>query len=222
MPPRSPLDFDISVSADKRRRSKQRGFVGETGTDARKCEWRGCSNPGTFRAPRSREDLNSFRWYCKDHIREFNKSWNYYADYTPEELEAQRKAELAWERPTWKMGDKARKPEGASVHADGQAWRRFGFDDPMEVLGDNATINPGGAGEAKRARARLLPKNEQSALEILGLTPDAKRTEIRAQYRALVKDLHPDMNGGKRQDEDRLRDVVWAWDQLKKSRSFAD
>jgi DnaJ-class molecular chaperone len=68
----------------------------------------------------------------------------------------------------------------------------------------------------------MLPKNEQSALEILGLGPDTDRATIRAQYRALVKDLHPDMNGGKRQDEDRLRDVVWAWDQLKKSRSFSD
>ena len=163
MKSRSPLDFDISVSADKRRRAKQRGFVGETGTDARKCEWRGCSNPGTYRAPRSRDDLNSFRWYCKDHIREFNKSWNYYADYTPEELEAQRKAELAWERPTWKMGDKAKKPEGATGHADGQAWRRFGFDDPLEVLGDNATINPGGQGEAQRARARPAKRRHAGA-----------------------------------------------------------
>ena len=222
MKARSPLDYDISVSADKRRRAKQRGFVGETGTDARKCEWRGCAKPGTYRAPRSRDDLNNFRWYCIDHIREFNKSWNFYADFSEEELEAQRRAELAWERPTWKLGQKPLKPEGPAGHSDGNAWARFGFDDPMEVLGENGTINPGGAQETRRARARMLPKNEQSALEILGLDPDVTRAQIRAQYRALVKDLHPDMNGGQRRDEDRLRDVLWAWDQLKKSRSFKD
>ncbi|MGB0505565.1 MAG: DnaJ domain-containing protein [Pikeienuella sp.] len=220
MPPRSPLDFDISVSADKRRRAKQRGYVGETASSARKCEWQGCTNKGEYRAPKSRHELDEFRWYCIDHIREFNKSWNFYANHSEEELEAQRKADLAWDRPTWKMGEKQGASKGPEGHADGQAWRRFGFDDPMDVLGDNATINPGGAAEAKRARRRMLPKNEQSALEILGLPDDVKRPDIRAQYRALVKDLHPDMNGGERKDEDRLRDVLWAWDQLKNSASF--
>ena len=34
-------------------------------------------------------------------------------------------------------------------------------------------------------------------------------------YKALVKDLHPDMNGGRRDDEARLSEVVWAWEQIK-------
>ena len=219
---RSPLDFDISVTADKQRRAKQRGFVGETAKQARKCDHRGCQNPGLYRAPLSRDQLNAFRWLCIDHIREFNRSWNYYEGLSEAEFEAQRRAEMAWERPTWKLGQKPIKPEGPPGHMDGMAWARFGYNDPLEVLGDNATINPGGAGETRRAKARMLPKNEQSAIEILGMSPDAKRSEIRKQFRALVKDLHPDMNGGERRDEDRLRDVLWAWDQIKNSHSFKD
>jgi hypothetical protein len=30
------------------------------------------------------------------------------------------------------------------------------------------------------------------------------------------------MNGGNRADEDRLQEVVWAWDQIKDSRHFRD
>lgn len=30
------------------------------------------------------------------------------------------------------------------------------------------------------------------------------------------------MNGGKRDDEARLTEVVWAWEQIKSSRSFPD
>ena len=30
------------------------------------------------------------------------------------------------------------------------------------------------------------------------------------------------MNGGDRSDEDRLQEVVWAWDQIKDSRNFKD
>lgn len=224
MPARSPLDYDISVSADKQRRARQRGEKGETAAAGeRKCDWRGCANAGRYRAPKSREELNEFRWFCKDHIRDFNKSWNYYADYSADELEAQRRADLAWDRPTWKLGQKPRRPDGGPEgHSDGQAWRRFGFRDPLEVLGENATINPGGKDETKRAKRRLLPKNEESALEILGCDSDLAKPEIRKRFRALVKDLHPDMNGGERRDEDRLRDVVWAWDQIKGSRSFRE
>ncbi|MEM7525111.1 MAG: J domain-containing protein [Pseudomonadota bacterium] len=221
MPPRSPLDYDISVSADKRRRARVRGMRGETASEERKCDWRGCSNPGRFRAPKSPNELNDYHWYCQDHIRDFNKNWNYFADWSEEELEAQRRADMSWERPTWKLGQKPIRPDGPQAHSDGQAWRRFGFQDPMEVLGENATINPGGREDSHRVRQRLLPKNEQSALEILGCTAEQTRAEIRTRFRALVKDLHPDMNGGQRSDEDRLRDVVWAWDQIKNSRSFA-
>ncbi|MEM8751474.1 MAG: DnaJ domain-containing protein [Pseudomonadota bacterium] len=220
MPPRSPLDYDISVTADKRRRARARGMKGETAAEARKCDWRGCQNAGLYRAPKSPQELNDYRWFCQDHIREFNKSWNYFADWSEEDMDAQRRADIAWERPTWKLGQKPVRPEGPTGHADGQAWRRWGFQDPLEVLGENATINPGGKGEARAARKRLLPKNEQSALEVLGCDADQTKAEIRTRFRALVKDLHPDMNGGERRDEDRLRDVVWAWDQIKNSRSF--
>ena len=50
----------------------------------------------------------------------------------------------------------------------------------------------------------------------------ASKTEIRKAYKALVKVLHPDMNGGDRSQEEQLSEVVWAWDQLKDSRNFAD
>lgn len=164
--------------------------------------------------------MNEFRWFCENHIRDFNKSWNFYEGWTEEQLDQQRRAEHAWERPTWKLGQKPIRPDGAPGHSDGKAWARWGFQDPMEVLGANATINPGGKGEQTRRKKRLLPKNEQSAIDILGCPSDSSKADIRKRFRALVKDLHPDMNGGNRTDEDRLRDVVWAWDQIKNSRSF--
>ena len=38
----------------------------------------------------------------------------------------------------------------------------------------------------------------------------------------LIKDLHPDMNNGKRDDEERMTEVVWAWEQINKSIRFKD
>ena len=60
------------------------------------------------------------------------------------------------------------------------------------------------------------------ALDILEARDNWTRPEIRKQYKSLVKDLHPDMNGGNRDDEERLQEVVWAWDQIKESRNFRD
>ena len=69
---------------------------------------------------------------------------------------------------------------------------------------------------------RQLPPTERRALEILDAQDSQTKSEIRRQYKALVKDLHPDMNGGRRDDEARLAEVVWAWEQIKGSRSFRD
>ena len=69
---------------------------------------------------------------------------------------------------------------------------------------------------------RKLPPTERRAIDILEAKDSWTKPEIRKQYKSLVKDLHPDMNGGDRSDEDRLQEVVWAWDQIKDSRNFKD
>jgi hypothetical protein len=219
MPRPSPFNFDISASADKKRRSRGRSQSGgvETG---RVCDKPGCGMPGRFRAPRSPEKLDDFRWFCLDHVREYNLKWNFFDDTSDAGLERQFAADRVWERPTRPLSETVAGRDG-QPHAEGLAWRRFGFDDPLEVLGDKATLNPGGRGPGARSQRRL-PPTERRALEILDAQDTMSKTEIRKIYKALVKDLHPDMNGGKRDDEARLTEVVWAWEQVKTSRSFPD
>ena len=91
----------------------------------------------------------------------------------------------------------------------------------MELLGDKATLNPG-ARAARRARARGCRRPSGGRSRSSTPRTARRKAEIRQQYKALVKDLHPDMNGGRRDDEARLAEVVWAWEQIKASRSFRD
>lgn len=217
MTSRSPLFYDVSVSADKRRRARVRGMSGAFATQEKCCEWPGCQAKAEYRAPVSRERLNDYRWYCLKHVREYNRSWNYFSDFSEEELDAQIRADRTWERPTWKLGQK---PVRGGPHADGQAWTRFGYDDPFEVLGDNATINHGDPED--KPKRRLLGE-EARAMDMLGLPHDiTSRAEVRSRFRELVRDLHPDMNGGDKADAERLGRVLRAWDILKKSRNFQD
>ena len=212
---KSPFDFDISVSADKRRRQRARGMSGAVESSSKGCEHPGCDKPGKYRAPKSPDNLDEFHWFCLAHVREYNLKWNFFENDSEAELERQFAADKVWERPT--------KPfkNGAEGHPEGRAWQRFGFDDPFEVLGDKGTQN-GAAQHAEARPQRRLPATERKALTILEVSDTATKSELRAAYKALVKVLHPDMNGGKRDDEDRLAEVVWAWEQVKDSRSFTD
>lgn len=206
----SPFDFDISVAADKRRRTRTRGMSGAVERSARGCDKPGCGRPGKFRAPKSPDRLDDYWWFCLDHVREYNQRWNFFEGSSDEELERQFAADKVWERPT--------RPFRETPHAEGRAWARFGLDDPMDLLGDKATLNPAAARAETSRLERRLPPTERRALEILDARDLRTKAEIRRQYKALVKDLHPDMNGGRRDDEARLAEVVWAWEQIKASR----
>jgi len=209
MTARSPFDFDISVSADKKRRSRgRRGMSGAIETSNRACEYPGCNSPGKYRAPRSPDHLDQFVWFCLDHVREYNLKWNFFSGQTEEDFARQMDSDRVWERPTKPFANRGEQ----------RAWQRLGVNDPHEILGEKGTRN---APEPTRI-SRKLPSTERRALEILDARDTMSRGEIRKQYKSLVKDLHPDMNGGNRADEERLQQVVWAWEQIKESRYFSD
>lgn len=202
-----PFGFDISVSAAKKKKPRgRRGMSGAFETSTRKCEHPGCEEAGQFRAPKSPDTLDEYLWFCKEHVREYNLKWNFFDSSTEEEMDAQAERDRVWERET--------KPFKASEEQ--RAWARLGIEDPHQVLGSNATRNPG------RSSGRKLPPTERRALEILEARDDWTKPQIRKAYKALIKVLHPDMNGGDRSQEEQLSEVVWAWDQVKSSRNFKD
>lgn len=204
-----PFGFNISAASDKKRRSQgRRGMSGAFETSSRACDHAGCEAAGQYRAPKSPDHLDEYLWFCKDHVREYNLKWNFFHGQTDEDFQKFVDKDRVWGRET--------KPF-AKAGSEDRAWARLGIEDPMEILGNKATQNPGRA-----ATGRKLPPTERKALEILEAKDSWTKLEIRKQYKSLVKDLHPDMNGGNRDDEDRLQEVVWAWDQLKDSRNFKD
>ncbi len=205
-----PFDFNISAKSDKQRRQKgRRGMSGAFETSTRVCDNAGCTEAGQYRAPKSPEVLDDYFWFCRDHVREYNLKWNFFQGQSEEEFEKFIAKDRVWGRET--------KPFGKRGEED-RAWSRLGVDDPMQILGGNATQNPG----RSITGTRKLPPTERKALDILEAKDHWTRPEIRKQYKGLVKDLHPDMNAGNRADEDRLQEVVWAWDQIKESRHFRD
>src|SRR6476661_4464641 len=87
---------------------------------ARGCAFPDCAAEGTFRAPRSRSELDQHIWLCLDHIREYNKTWDYFAGMSQAEIEAHVRRDIIGWRPTWPLGRlSANTPEAAKKSKDG-------------------------------------------------------------------------------------------------------
>jgi hypothetical protein len=177
-------------------------------TRPKACEHPGCRQPGGFRAPKGRGKEGQYWNFCVDHVREYNRTYNYFADMPDDAVAAyQRAAAATGHRPTWTMGtNSTRRSAGARP-----TWE---FIDPFEFfdLGGSAATEP-----PLHERRRPIRKVERNALEELGLDETASAAEIKARFKVLAKRLHPDTNGGNRATEDKLRSVIQAYGYLKQA-----
>jgi hypothetical protein len=191
---------------------KQDRFHGRVSGRARRCEWPGCALPGEFRAPgearASFDGPGDYRWFCLDHVREFNAGYDWFEGMSPEEIARAQNPVYGWERET-----RAFSPT-AGIDA---APRWADFKDPLEAISGRARRHR----LAERADGRPVSPEERRALEILDLPLDADRRALRKRYSDLVHALHPDRNGGDRSSEKRLQMVVEAYQLLRKAAAFA-
>ncbi|KQT53992.1 MULTISPECIES: J domain-containing protein [unclassified Aureimonas] len=174
------------------------------------CAWDGCDKPGIYKAPRGRDHEGQYLHFCVDHVRQYNKSYNYFSGLNDQDIQTYLKDSLTGHRPTWKMGADGATP---GAEAPKQAARRAAprARDPFNLFEDG-TPRPKGAPRVKKVRSL-----EAKALITLDLTEEAGGEAIRTRYKSLVKQLHPDANGGDRGHEDRLREVIQAYKLLKQS-----
>ncbi|WP_274427284.1 J domain-containing protein [Chelativorans sp. YIM 93263] len=184
----------------------------ETDVHAPRCQWDGCEEPGHHRAPVGREREGEYFCFCFEHVRHYNKNYNYFSGLKDTEIARFQKEAMTGHRPTWKVGS-ANSGQAAADFApfrSGHAayFRRIG--DPFNLFG-------GEQAEPQAPKAKRLRPLEAKALETLGLDENATGDHIRARYKALVKRHHPDANGGDRGSEERLRDVIKAYRLLKQA-----
>ncbi|MET0678832.1 MAG: DnaJ domain-containing protein [Bradyrhizobium sp.] len=179
------------------------------------CEWAGCKNKGPHRAPKGRENSREYWHFCLNHVREYNQSYNFFQGMNADAVARYQKDALTGHRPTWKMGantpgKKGKRPSAEDI--DGAA-------DPFSVfseLNGRASWRPGpGAGAQAKVETRKVMNAERKALQVMGLSAEATLEDVKAKYKALVKQHHPDANGGDRSTEDRLIEIIKAYNYLK-------
>jgi hypothetical protein len=175
------------------------------------CDWPGCREDATHRAPKGRLREGEYWRFCLHHVREYNHSYNFFAGMSEDAIARYQKEAVTGHRPTWKIGVNG-KPSVAGGPQNAN-WQFFA-DDPFGLFRDGGGASRFQA-EGNASESRVVRNAERKALDVLGLEPSASPTDIKARFKVLVKRHHPDANGGDRSCEDRLRDIIQAYNYLK-------
>ena len=156
------------------------------------CDWPGCDAEGPFRAPHSPQRLRQYRWFCLEHVRCYNATWNYYGGMDEDQVEADVRRDTVWRRPSWPIGSNG---GGPRIRDD------FGV-----YKGANAAAPPWPPTTAA-----------DKALACLDLQPPVTEALVKARYKELVKRHHPDANGGTKDSEEKFKAINQAYQTIMES-----
>ena len=186
----------------------------ETERPVASCQWKGCTSPGHHRAPKGRGHDDEHYWFCREHVRQYNASYNYFDGMSDTEVEEFRKDAVYGHRPTWQLGANAssKNKTARTGHPGAGAGQDYGSSSAQSFYAWRARQ---ARTEAKQKRQRQLKPLEKKSIEALGLTGTPSKSTIKTQFKELVKRHHPDSNGGDRASEEKLREIIQAYNYLK-------
>ena len=173
------------------------------------CSWPGCKNEAEHRAPKSRDQIPEYRWFCLEHVRIYNRSWNYYEGMSDEQVDRLVRSDTTWNRPTWPLGDRRNRASQENIGAAFES----GFenlDDPFGFFTAETSFKPA----ANMAPKTSLSAVERQALATLDLDVSVTVTELKARYKLLVKRYHPDVTGGDKKSEERFKQINEAYETI--------
>jgi hypothetical protein len=172
-----------------------------------KCAVPDCTKPGEFKAPLQPSNFDgpgSWRFLCLDHVRQHNARYNFFEGMSPDEITRAQHPLAGWDRPSQRFAANGADPP--------PKWSDFA--DPLDAISTRF------GNIRERSKPSRFSEPERRALSVLGLGDDADRHSVRQRYSNLVRRYHPDKNGGDRSRETRLREVIEAYQLLRKSSAF--
>lgn len=190
-----------------RRKYPLHTFLEEDETDHKRgttkiCQWEGCDEDGLYPAPKNRDQLRNYYWFCLDHVREYNQNWDYYSGMNPAAIEASRRADVTWDRPSWSF---SRSGVGAFLKGD--------FRDPIGVFEEDLAWSAC----SEPAQEMSFEPEEIQAMALLNLSYPFSAEQLKVRYKTMAKQYHPDLNQGSKKAEETFKKVNIAYSVLKKN-----
>ena len=162
------------------------------------CDHKNCKKIGQYKAPIEKDNSKKFRWLCLDHIKEFNRSWDYFKGMSDQEVSVFLKSDMTWHKPTQSFNS----PDNFF----NILWKN--------TLNGGESILSNGHGEKIKTKINFSNKDRE-AFKIIELEVGTKWDKIQIKFKELVKKYHPDMNSGNKKFEEKLKIVTLAYTQLK-------
>ncbi len=210
--------FDsIRVSTKRKRATRAQPDAEDIAKE--QCQWKGCEKQATNRAPKGRGRDGEFFAFCTEHVRQYNASYNYFDGMSDSEIEDFQQDSRTGHRPTWEVGENPTAKAKSETRRRGRPTKRRG---PAAAADGVETKDPHGfmAFRARKARendkrVRKLRPLEKKAYKTMHLAENATKEDIKTRFKELVKEHHPDANGGDKGAEDKLREIIQAYNYLK-------
>ncbi len=162
----------------------------------RKCYKKNCLNPGIFKAPKSRNEITNYIWFCEEHIKSYNKEWNYLKNMSQREIERHIELDTIGWRPTWNFSTaKIRLKNFEKIFSN--CFDFFKKKNQTRINKNNLLL--------KKALKTLNINNENITISL-----------IENKYKNLVKKYHPDKNKGNKIYEEKLKEINHAFEEIKK------
>jgi len=164
-------------------------------THYKKCDKIDCKNRGEFKAPKSRVNLNEYYFFCLNHVKEYNKSWDFYKGLSVNQIEKSMREDTIWNRPSWPL-------KGNPYKVIEQINDFFINEIPNLDIDDNNKNY-----FKNKLLDEALTKEENKALNILNLKLPLDLNKIKKNYKKLVKIFHPDVNGNNKKAEEIFKEI---------------
>lgn len=158
-----------------------------------RCNIEGCAEDGAYKAPRSRHSLNEYRYLCLEHVREYNKQWDFFSGMSADEIEIFMKDAVTGHRPTWERT--------ASIP---NATEKL-----YAAVGDFLNT-----GRRKTREVPHLSPKMRKAVALFEIEYPYTLTALKNKYKQLVKRYHPDHNQGDKFAEEKFKAVANAYKTL--------
>ena len=167
----------------------------EARNNVNKCDYKTCIEDGNYKAPKSRIRLNEYYFFCLKHVKEYNKSWDFYKGLTVDQIELSMRKDTVWDRPSWPL-----KGNPANIISQindffNNDYSLFEKEKEMQDFLDNKKID------------EKLTNDEYRSLKILDLKMPITVDEIKKKYKKLVKIFHPDVNGNDKKAEAKFKEI---------------
>ena len=160
----------------------------------KKCDSDRCNEKGEYRAPRSRIMLNEYFYFCLKHIKEYNKSWDFYKGMSVDQIENSMRNDTVWDRPSWPL-----KGNYKNVFDEFNRYTDDFIKNEDDKVNDNYFKN--------KLLDETLNIEDTKALNDLGLEMPISLEKIKKNYKKLVKIFHPDVNGNNKNAEEKFKQI---------------